>query len=258
MWVKICANTNLPDAAQADESGADAVGFIFAASKRRVTAEQVAEITASLPEAIEKVGVFATTDATEIEHAATACGLTMVQLHSEYNAALVARLSHTFGGEIKIIQTVSRDVAAAPPTVASSMQRRGGEPDVTEPAATPAAAPDAKRSQDQQFLHTLRAAAADSGVWAVLLDASVAGVSGGLGVAFDWKHVAGLVDQALAGCATRPRLLLAGGLKPENVAEAIGVLKPFGVDVASGVEASPGRKDHERVGAFVHAARAAQ
>jgi phosphoribosylanthranilate isomerase len=66
MWIKICANTNLADAALAEELGADAVGFVFAESKRRVTAEQIAEISEKLPEPIEKVGVFSTTSRDEI------------------------------------------------------------------------------------------------------------------------------------------------------------------------------------------------
>ena len=55
----------------------------------------------------------------------------------------------------------------------------------------------------------------------------------------------------------RPRVILAGGLKPENVAEAIAALQPWGVDVASGVEASPGVKDPGRLKAFLANARAA-
>jgi phosphoribosylanthranilate isomerase len=55
----------------------------------------------------------------------------------------------------------------------------------------------------------------------------------------------------------RPRVILAGGLRPENVSEAIAALQPWGVDVASGVEASPGVKDPERLKAFIANARAA-
>lgn len=79
----------------------------------------------------------------------------------------------------------------------------------------------------------------------VLLDASVKGRHGGTGQQFDWSV---LESTPL----TRP-FLLAGGLTPENVAEACRRVRPWGVDVSSGVESSPGRKDVERVAAFVHA-----
>ena len=58
IWVKICANTSLEDAQLAADAGADAVGFVFAPSPRRVTAAQVAAITPHLPAHLEKIGVF--------------------------------------------------------------------------------------------------------------------------------------------------------------------------------------------------------
>jgi phosphoribosylanthranilate isomerase len=75
--------------------------------------------------------------------------------------------------------------------------------------------------------------------------------SGGTGVPFDWSLVAGLAAQV-------PFLVLAGGLGPANVAAAVRAVRPHGVDVASGVEAQPGRKDPAKVRAFVEAARAAE
>ena len=85
------------------------------------------------------------------------------------------------------------------------------------------------------------------GEW-LLADAKVEGELGGTGRSFDWTLVRELAVE-------RP-IVLAGGLRPENVAEAVRVVRPFGVDVASGVESSdPRRKDPERVRAFVLAAR---
>lgn len=83
----------------------------------------------------------------------------------------------------------------------------------------------------------------------LLLDASVPGMPGGTGRTFDWT-----IAEAIARERT---LTLAGGLTPKNVAEAIRTVRPFRVDVASGVESSPGRKDAELVRAFVEAARSA-
>ena len=89
MWVKICGNTNLEDAALAAELGADAVGFVFAASKRQVTAAQVAAITMHLPEEVERIGVFDSHDAGEIAAVAQEAGLTAVQLHGGLDEKLL-------------------------------------------------------------------------------------------------------------------------------------------------------------------------
>ena len=79
----------------------------------------------------------------------------------------------------------------------------------------------------------------------ILLDAWHPSLRGGSGETGDWQLAAGLTGQY--------RVLLAGGLTPGNVADAIRQVTPWGVDVASGVEAAPGRKDHERVREFVAA-----
>ena len=85
----------------------------------------------------------------------------------------------------------------------------------------------------------------------VLLDARVGAELGGTGVALDWAAVAAAIAPVRVGM----EIILAGGLRPETVREAIRVLGPSGVDVASGVELEPGRKSVERVRAFVAAAR---
>lgn len=82
---------------------------------------------------------------------------------------------------------------------------------------------------------------------AFLVDAAVKGLYGGSGVTADWKHAAELADQY--------PLLLAGGLTPGNVTEAVRQVKPWGVDVASGVECAPGEKDANKMRMFVQAVR---
>jgi phosphoribosylanthranilate isomerase len=84
---------------------------------------------------------------------------------------------------------------------------------------------------------------------ALLVDASVKGAYGGTGVTADWKSAAELAKQY--------PLLLAGGLTPENVAEAVRQVRPWGVDVASGVESVPGLKEAVKMKAFVKAVRSA-
>lgn len=85
-------------------------------------------------------------------------------------------------------------------------------------------------------------------VGAVLLDAHVSGARGGTGQTVDW-------DLARATVAQGMPIILAGGLTPENVAEAVRRTRPYGVDVAGGVEREPGKKDHERIRRFVENAK---
>jgi len=229
MWVKICANTSLKDALLAVDAGADAVGFVFAPSKRRVTAEQVAEIVEGLPAGVETVGVFDTDDPYEVEHFVACSGLTVAQLHGAFDQEKVQLLSREFGGELKIIQTVVYEVEAKD-----------------------------REAADRRFEEMLGAVFAEPAVWAVLLDAAKSGRSGGLGVTYDWARVAEIVQRAVGTREPRPRVILAGGLRQENVAEAIAALQPWGVDVASGVEASPGVKDAGRLRGFIEAAHGAK
>ncbi len=232
MFVKICANTNVEDARLAAELGVDAVGFVFAPSKRRVTPEQVAEIVRELPAGVETVGVFATDDPEEIEHYVAGAGLTGAQLHGAFDAEKVRALAAEFGGKLKIIQTVAYAVDAVDA--------------------------EGRADADARFERTLEKVFSEPAVWAVLLDTAKAGASGGLGVAFDWAHVAKIVQRAIGAREPRPRVILAGGLNAANVAQAVAAMQPWGVDVASGVESAPGKKDPERLRAFVAAVRAAR
>jgi phosphoribosylanthranilate isomerase len=86
----------------------------------------------------------------------------------------------------------------------------------------------------------------------VLLDSASSGQLGGTGRTFDWERVqpwAGIINSI-------SKLIVAGGLHPGNVQEAIHILHPWGVDVSTGVEHEPGKKDHKKVRAFIQAVRA--
>jgi phosphoribosylanthranilate isomerase len=221
LWVKICGNTTLEDAEAAALAGADAVGFVFAPSPRQVTAETAAGIVAVLGGRVESIGVFVEERAEAIAEIVEHCGLTGVQLHGGAEAGTTAKLLRThFGARLRILRVVHLG--------------EGG----TVPA---------------EAVEAIAAIGAEGACDAVLIDTRVSGKAGGTGVAFDWGAAAETVFVARDGM----RRVAAGGLKPENVAEAIGLLRPWGVDVASGVEARPGAKDHARVREFVRRARMA-
>ena len=218
MWIKICGNTNLEDTLFAAQLGADAVGFVFAPGKRTVTAQQVAAITPHLPPQLEKIGVFTIGSFTEILQTATTAGLTGVQLHGAYCPTLLHDLRKAFPPPQKVIQVLHWFT--------------------DDPAA------------NETFPQQLAAVQQNSTADAVLIDTCTRTASGGTGQTFDWQAA-----QPTLRAATLP-LILAGGLTPQNVAKALVILHPWGLDVASGVEASPGRKDPQRLAAFLAAARA--
>ncbi|MGA8528089.1 MAG: phosphoribosylanthranilate isomerase [Acidobacteriaceae bacterium] len=223
MWIKLCANTTLDDAILAADSGADAIGFVFARSPRRVTAGQVAAIMPDLPDDLTKIGVFNTQDYEEIVFALRSTGLHGVQLHGELDFVLAEKLRNQFGSGFFLVQTLHWDLN-------------------TDPTRA-----------EQRLRDELRAVARHSHIDAILLDTKTATATGGTGKAFDWQRA----QQVLSAESSKLRVILAGGLTPDNVAEAIRTLRPWGVDVASGVEMYPGRKDPARVAAFIAAARAA-
>jgi phosphoribosylanthranilate isomerase len=212
MWIKICGNTNLNDALLAADAGADAVGFVFAASPRQVTAEQVRVITPHLPATLEKYGVFVEPDMYELIQTVEGCGLTGVQLHASNDPELPRKLRAHFGNQLGVLRVIH---------------------------------------YKQDLATQLNAAQAEKDIDGILIDSRTATLIGGTGVRFDWQAA----KESFA--ASSLRLIAAGGLNPENVAEAIATLHPWGVDVVSGVEAAPGRKDAKKVAAFVTNARMA-
>lgn len=222
MWVKICGNTNLEDAAVAADLGADAVGFVFAESKRQVTAAQVAAIAPHLPPGVERVGVFCRHSADEIAETVRQAGLTAVQLHGGLDNGLSERLAEKFAGTVRMIQTLHWHVTLK----------------------------DNVGHLVRQIEHIAAAGITDR----ILIDSKVGAATGGTGVSFDWAAAQSVFASASAGM----RLILAGGLKPDNLAQALAQLHPWGVDVASGVEESPGRKDPALVKRFIAIAHGAK
>jgi phosphoribosylanthranilate isomerase len=211
IWIKICGTTSLEDALASVEAGADALGFIFAPSPRRISPRDAARIIRELPAKIEKIGVFVNQKPEIIRQTVKQAGLTGVQLHGDENGEFIAKLQAA--NDLRVLKAIN--------------MRNGFE---TELADFTSNAPDV-------FL-------LDSG--------SIAG-SGGTGRRFDWEEYKAVIRLA----ARRYRLAIAGGLTPGNVAEAVAQFRPFGVDVVSGVEREPGKKDHAKMREFVEAARKA-
>ena len=236
-WVKICGMTNLEDALVAVEAGADAVGFVFyEKSPRRVTVEAAREIVGKLPEKVEKIGVFVAADEDPIDVLLRA-GLTGTQSYiSEGGVAGSHARNRAIGWE------------CLPPNfrhmVAFSMSFFGR--DVGEVERMLIGFAESKKKIPEGV------AIPDGVLDTFLLDSGNLRQPGGTGHTFDWKKAQGVAKGMRRDGL---KLVVAGGLAPENVREAIEILQPWGVDVVSGVEASPGKKDPEKVRAFVRAVR---
>lgn len=251
LWVKICANTSLEDALLAVEAGADAVGFVFAPSPRRVTPAQVAEIVPLLPANLEKIGVFVDASFDEIASTVEVCGLTGVQLHFDAAPALAAKLRGRFGAQLRILRVVH---FGAPQTQEPSLVAGHHLPG--SPATASGHWGGFSCAESVGETAGVLASEADLGEFdadAILVDSCTATAVGGTGKAFDWTAA----SKTLFQNGNPQKLIAAGGLTPESVGEAIAILQPWGVDVVSGVEAAPGRKDPAKVRAFVANARKA-
>ena len=195
--IKICGITNEEDALAVARFGADALGFIFAPSPRRISAEKARKVVKALPPLVQRVGVFVDADLQEVLSVAETCGLDILQFHGSESAEYCNSFDYRV---IKAARLRSR--------------------------------------QDLKGLLEYKDV-----VHALLLDTYVPGKLGGTGITFDWELA---VEAKKYG-----RIILAGGLSPENVAAAISTVKPYAVDASSRLEQSPGIKDHEKMMQFI-------
>jgi phosphoribosylanthranilate isomerase len=236
-WVKICGMTNLEDALVAVDAGADAVGFVFyEKSPRCVTDEAAREIVKQLPEKVEKIGVFVDPDVDPIG-VLLDVGLTGTQ--SYFSAEGIAGChANSKAIEMDLLPRRARFLVALP------MSLFGEDVNQIERMAADFAASRKKIPEGVSF--------PDGFLDTFLLDSGNLRQPGGTGKTFDWAKARGLSDAIQKDGL---RLVVAGGLTPDNVVEAIETLRPWGVDVVSGVEATPGKKDPEKVRAFVRAVR---
>lgn len=236
-WVKICGMTNLEDALTAVDAGADAVGFVFyEKSPRCVSAETTREIVEKLPEGVEKVGVFVNEAGTDPRAAILTARLTAVQQYLPFEQS--PRLESGWAIALSAFPKRPRFLTALP--IARLVD---SGVDLSTVADGFAHFRDRISSIPPIVNETFDTFVLDSG--------GLQG-PGGTGKTFDWSKAVPIAEGMRRGGL---KLVVAGGLTPLNVAEAMQILKPWGVDVVSGVEASPGKKDPEKVRAFVKAVR---
>ncbi len=201
--IKVCGITRLQDAVCAERLGVDAIGFVFvAASKRAISFEAAADISAKLPPYMVRVGLFLNAEREAVLAAQAAIPSLMPQFHGTESAEFCDSFNRPYVKALGVGQSLPTEEAL------SAFQHAQG----------------------------------------FLFDSHAPGELGGTGHAFDWQRLA----EGAPG-----RLILAGGLNPDNVASAINQVRPYAVDVSSGVEQDKGVKDPAKLEAFVHAVDAA-
>ncbi len=198
MFVKICGITRLQDALCAVEHGADAIGFIFAESKRKVSISIVSEIVEQLPKNFLTIGVFRDQNPQQIIETIHEAGLVGAQLHGQESVQEVAEVA-------SVIKFIVKSV------VAGSVDAKNADQFATEMIMVDSANPGSGTNYDLNLLRELPPSV---------------------------------------------RLILSGGLTVSNVAPSIRTASPWGVDVSSGVESTPGIKDYSKIRDFIANARA--
>ena len=197
--VKICGLKEKEHVKAAVEAGADAIGFVFAASKREITIEQARELAKEVPPGVLKIGVFVNPTMQEIETAVREVPLDFVQYHGNETPGFIQ--SNSF------------------PSIKALSVRSEEDIDV------------AKQFNTDFYL----------------FDAPGTDYQGGSGLTFNWQLMQG-------HSIPQEKIILAGGLNPTNVEDAIKRVNPYMVDVSSGVEIE-GRKDSELIRAFIRAVK---
>ena len=219
--VKICGITSLEDARMAVQAGADALGFIFVENTPRfVTPEQVAPIVRALPPFVTAVGIFWDHPAGHVKSIIEACGLRVVQFHGDETP------EDCQGYSVPVIKTIK-----------------------LPPVSTLDGLPEYRLTERFGALLYRKVVAA------YLLDSQARWSEGEGREPLEWRSIRLMADKSPR--ESQLPIVLSGGLTPENVATAVSIVRPFAVDVNSGVEARPGKKDAEKVRRFIEAAKRA-
>ncbi len=197
--VKICGLMEREHVKVAVDAGADAIGFVFAPSRRQVTIREARELARDIPPEVMKIGVFVDASREEIEEAFREVPLDVIQFHGDESAEFIKEIGLP---SIKVLSVYSDE-------------------DVNR----------ATQFNADYFL----------------FDTPGTDFKGGSGMTFDWALMKSVGIR-------KDTIILAGGLNAENVGEAIRRVKPYMVDVSSGVE-SMKRKDEQLIRAFIGAVR---
>jgi phosphoribosylanthranilate isomerase len=202
--VKICGITRLADAEAAVTCGADALGFIFAKSPRRITPRDARKISRALGPLVTRVGVFVNEPVRQILAIVREAMLDVVQLHGTESPEDAAKLlSAGVRGVIKV-HHVGEDFSPK------------------------------RLARYEVHAHVLETASR---------------LAGGSGKTWDWSR--------LARTRFSTPMIVTGGLNPSNVQNAVRILRPYAVDVSSGVEKQPGIKDPKLMEKFIRHAKSA-
>lgn len=202
--IKICGITCEADIRILNKHLPDYAGFVFAESKRKISAETAEILGRCLDPKIKKVGVFVNMDLDSLADTAEKAGLDVVQLHGDETQEYIDRLRTKLYEKTQVWKAV--------------------------------------RISGERSLNEMSSYKADL----FLADTYVKGIGGGSGMRFDWSLLLGIKE--------RTNIIMAGGLTPDNVREAIATVRPYGVDVSSGVE-TDGRKNEVLVEEFINMVR---
>ncbi len=228
--IKICGLTNLSDVLYAASLGVDAVGFVFAESPRRVSPEVARDIISHLPSFVTTVGVFVDEDERKVKEIASRLGLNTLQFHGSESPSYCLKFKQN------VIKAFRLNPIRCQKT---SNGLKGSETGAEEEIE--------KFKAYQKVVKSL------------LLDASQKPTQSCLPVPASGGQTGNQQGCWEVALMAKPlgQIILAGGLNPENVASAIQKVRPYAVDISSGVEVSPGIKDHKKMAQLVKEVRKA-
>lgn len=266
--IKICGVTSSHDALLAANHGADALGFVFAESPRRVSPDLVREISSLLPPSVVTVGVFSGSPLEEVLDMVKFCGLQRVQLHGAISLEDLQRFWQAFWdgrsarsapGVIQVFTNSSalqqwveeHESLAVEPFLAGLWYPMLDLPKIELKSESFQKAPDLQGPSDlrkfwEEAAGALREMMGKKG------EVGEMARRGGCDIfePFKGEMRLSIPKRDLSEETCNP-LILAGGLTPENVGEAVRIVNPAAVDVCSGVEAFPGKKDERRLRQFI-------